>query len=226
MKIKIIVLVALLSSLMLAGCEIIPSTPSTPSGPSAESPGGIITGGETRESSGTVGGNTGSAGRSSSSDATTSSRGDADEDATTSDERSGALSKKLDDSLGEFDKTLSEEQQKTAAERDARVANRSATTSTQDSDAGIGRREGDLRSERTGQSGNGGGEKPSGDSQDRGVVVGSGSGAPDRSRPSGEDDDIVARRLRRAAEQETDPELKEKLWKEYTEYKRNVQGKG
>jgi hypothetical protein len=35
----------------------------------------------------------------------------------------------------------------------------------------------------------------------------------------------VARRLRRAAEQETDPELKEKLWKEYTVYKRNVQGK-
>jgi hypothetical protein len=31
--------------------------------------------------------------------------------------------------------------------------------------------------------------------------------------------------LRKAAEQETDPELKEKLWKEYTEYKKNAQGK-
>jgi hypothetical protein len=30
--------------------------------------------------------------------------------------------------------------------------------------------------------------------------------------------------LRRAAEQETDPELKEKLWKEYQDYKRNSKG--
>jgi hypothetical protein len=39
---------------------------------------------------------------------------------------------------------------------------------------------------------------------------------------SGEDDDIVARQLREAAEKETDPELKEKLWQEYEEYKRNT----
>ncbi len=41
-------------------------------------------------------------------------------------------------------------------------------------------------------------------------------------RPSydGHDDDIVARQLREAAEKETDPELKAKLWKEYEDYKR------
>ncbi len=33
------------------------------------------------------------------------------------------------------------------------------------------------------------------------------------------DDDIVARQLREAAEQETDPVLKEKLWKEYESYR-------
>jgi hypothetical protein len=43
------------------------------------------------------------------------------------------------------------------------------------------------------------------------------------SRYSKDDDDIVARQLREAAENETDPELKEKLWKEYEEYKRNTQ---
>jgi hypothetical protein len=43
--------------------------------------------------------------------------------------------------------------------------------------------------------------------------------------PDGNDDDIVARRLRKAAEQETDPELKEKLWKEYVGYKKNAEGK-
>ena len=36
------------------------------------------------------------------------------------------------------------------------------------------------------------------------------------------DDDIVARQLREAAEQESDPELKERLWKEYEQYKKNV----
>ena len=34
------------------------------------------------------------------------------------------------------------------------------------------------------------------------------------------DDDIVARQLREAAEKETDPELKKKLWQEYEAYKR------
>jgi hypothetical protein len=33
------------------------------------------------------------------------------------------------------------------------------------------------------------------------------------------DDDIVARQLREAAMQETDPELQEKLWEEYRRYK-------
>ena len=37
------------------------------------------------------------------------------------------------------------------------------------------------------------------------------------------DDDIVARQLREAAEKEKDPVLKEKLWKEYEEYKKDRQ---
>src|SRR5438309_739141 len=53
----------------------------------------------------------------------------------------------------------------------------------------------------------------------------SGNGAVANEMPDGSDDDIVARRLRKAAEQETDPELKDKLWKEYVEYKKNTQGK-
>lgn len=38
--------------------------------------------------------------------------------------------------------------------------------------------------------------------------------------PDAKDDDIIARQLREAAMQETDPELKEKLWAEYQRYKR------
>lgn len=37
--------------------------------------------------------------------------------------------------------------------------------------------------------------------------------------PTGDDDDIIARQLREAAEAETDPEIKEKLWAEYRKYK-------
>ncbi len=37
--------------------------------------------------------------------------------------------------------------------------------------------------------------------------------------PDAADDDIIARQLREAAMQETDPELKEKLWDEYRRYK-------
>lgn len=45
-------------------------------------------------------------------------------------------------------------------------------------------------------------------------------GKRDKQTGSTQDDDIVARQLREAAEKETDPELKKKLWKEYEDYKR------
>jgi hypothetical protein len=41
--------------------------------------------------------------------------------------------------------------------------------------------------------------------------------------PDGRDDDIVARQLREAATKETDPELREKLWQEYKQYKQSTQ---
>jgi hypothetical protein len=51
-----------------------------------------------------------------------------------------------------------------------------------------------------------------------------GQGSPREQAPryDNNDDDIVARQLREAAENEKDPELKEKLWKEYEEYKENT----
>jgi hypothetical protein len=48
-----------------------------------------------------------------------------------------------------------------------------------------------------------------------------GTGAPPGTYTPSPDDDIVARQLREAAEKETDPELKAKLWKEYEEYKKS-----
>src|SRR5262249_1210532 len=79
-------------------------------------------------------------------------------------------------------------------------------------------RPGDLKSDKD-RKGNGGGEgnAGAGGSKDKdGNGSAAGSAIPD-----GSDDDVVAPRLRKAAEAETDPELKEKLWKEYIEYKKN-----
>ena len=59
-------------------------------------------------------------------------------------------------------------------------------------------------------------------------TVGEASGEDDRGKSDSKrggydkDDDIVARQLREAAEKETDPKLKEKLWKEYEAYKKST----
>ena len=52
---------------------------------------------------------------------------------------------------------------------------------------------------------------------------GGGNGATAQKVSVGSDNDIVARRLRKAAEQEADPVVKAKLWKEYAQYQ---QGNG
>jgi len=56
---------------------------------------------------------------------------------------------------------------------------------------------------------------------DRSSRRGPTAAASEEHRSGYEDDDIVARQLREAAEQETDPELKKKLWKEYEQYKKS-----
>jgi hypothetical protein len=48
---------------------------------------------------------------------------------------------------------------------------------------------------------------------------GGGNGATAQKATAGSDNDIVARRLRKAAEQETNPALRAKLWKEYADYR-------
>ena len=155
------------------------------------------------------------------------------------------MDRQLDDSLGAFDAQLRKEQERVAKERDVRqdgaiatgdanaapepqgtgerADGESDTPSTEGPDqdargnAGGRRRNsergsthaGDLKSE---QSAHAGATSPDN----------AGNGATARNIPDGSDDDVVARRLRRAAEQETDPELKDKLWKEYVDYKNNA----
>jgi hypothetical protein len=146
----------------------------------------------------------------------------------------------LDDSLGAFDAQLKKEQQTVAQERDARQPTPGGGSSSTESPAADTAPSGD----RTDASGStaprqrGGDDRKSsqGDKRQRPGDLKSekstskpddnaGNGASAREIPDGSDDDVVARRLRKAAEEETDPELKDKLWKEYIEYKKNGQTK-
>jgi hypothetical protein len=139
--------------------------------------------------------------------------------AQTSDERRAALDKQLNDSLGAFDARLQKEQRQISEERDARQATvAAATASANDSDAPPGSKTNKRGESRTPHAGDLKSDKPTG-----ATGSASGNGAPAIVTPDGNDDDIVARRIRKAAEQETDPELKDKLWKEYVEYKKNSQ---
>jgi len=160
--------------------------------------------------------------------------------AQTPDERRGAIDRRLDETLGTFDKEIRKEQEKNAQERDSRNAanagSGSAQTESSDSKAdgdvagtagteGPGKgdrktRPGDLKSdkERGNSNGNGSGDGGAGNAGGKDQSTPGSAGNPI---PDGSDDDVVARRLRKAAEAETDPELKEKLWKEYIEYKKN-----
>jgi len=58
-----------------------------------------------------------------------------------------------------------------------------------------------------------------------GATGGSGNGAVGPKVAPGSDNEIVLRRLRKAAEQETDPSLRARLWKEYTDYKQGAAAK-
>ena len=84
---------------------------------------------------------------------------------------------------------------------------------------GLPKSEGD--SGETGQQGRRSGQSPK-DGTGKGQGQGRGKGKPDGAppgTPGGDDDDVIARQLREAAENETDPALRAKLWDEYRRYK-------
>jgi hypothetical protein len=151
----------------------------------------------------------------------------------TPEERRAAKEKELDTSLGDFDTTLRKEQARIAREREAR---RSATTASnsgsEEGSAGADEKDKGEKGEKSesGKSAEAGkardGDLKSSKQENSKAGGASGQGKGPSTAPpeagSGEDDDIVARQLREAAEKETDPELREKLWKEYIEYKKSA----
>lgn len=143
----------------------------------------------------------------------------------TIDEQIAVLDAELLGGLGDFDEMLLREQERVRAE--------TPTSDAADAANGGGASAGDGAA----QAGSAGGNEPSDSGADaqrqnggeasaaRGQGMGRGaSGKGGRQGmppgiPDGSDDDVVARQLREAAEKETSPALKEKLWEEYRKYK-------
>jgi len=145
-----------------------------------------------------------------------------------------ALDRQLNASLNEFDAKLLKEMDEIrdessekmrdlaqeAAEAAKRLREKGVDVNTSGSDSAEGSEEAATQGGETTQAeqGTAGSKSESTDTADQG---GQGSSREEQGRARTQDDDIVARQLREAAENETDPELKEKLWKEYDEYTKN-----
>jgi len=143
----------------------------------------------------------------------------------TGQEKTARMIEQLNGSLGEFDERLLREQDRVKSKRPAAGSAGGAA-----GDSAGGGTDSDETEE--GNAADDSGQKKQGDKQteqdrrpagsESGTVSKSSSGhksAAPKDIPDGRNDDVVARQLREAAEKETDPELKKKLWDEYRRYK-------
>jgi len=166
--------------------------------------------------------------------ATTQSADIATQTEQTPQEQIAALDRMLNAGLGEYDEKLLREQEriKAATPNDnSGTGSESGAGGQGDGSEGEGS-EGGPEGEGQDAGGSPGGKREgdqSGDQRGGGPEdssTGSAEDGSDRDQPSdipdGSDDDVVARQLREAAEKETDPELKAKLWEEYRRYKRGT----
>lgn len=137
-----------------------------------------------------------------------------------------AIDQAFGQSLGVFDERLAREQVAQQQQREAAEADRAAREAA---GAGAAGDEGDEG--RGGSlpppppSGGGFGDESDpadGDGRQGPASPGNRAGPTPPDVGDGRDDDIVARQLREAAQRETDPELRERLWDEYREYKRSL----
>ena len=142
----------------------------------------------------------------------------------TTGERTAQIDRELDSSLGVFDGRIRDEQATIAGQRGGRGGSGGGPG---DKDGGgAAGNGGDGKDGGADGNGNGGaagnGKQGGGGGVGGGAGGGSGPNTVPADIPDGSDDDIVARQLREAAQKETDPELREKLWQEYRDYKKNT----
>jgi hypothetical protein len=132
------------------------------------------------------------------------------------------LDQLLAESLGAFDEMLLKEQERVASRQPRQRESGGSGAAGSVGAGGEGRDEksGNMGAQNSGQRGAGRQHQgqsatstSTGNARQTGNVNRSGKNTLNT------DDDIVARQLREAAEKETDPELKERLWAEYRKYK-------
>jgi len=159
----------------------------------------------------------------------------------TAEEQVAALDEMLMAGLGEYDERLLKEQERIKADAPNDNSDSGGDGGGMGGEGGDGEGggDGDASSDTDGEAndqGNSGGaagnnsETGTTGGQPEGGAVDSSEGSGDAGNNSeqpedvgdGSDDDVVARQLREAAEKETDPELKAKLWEEYRRYKRGT----
>lgn len=161
----------------------------------------------------------------------------------TAEDKRAQIDRRFDETFAVFDERMRKEQETISQERAARGGGSGPAGGAAEGDE-----TGDGQSGE-GEDGEGmAGEGPGGDGSDPGESGGRGESAGERSGeqgggggvggggplggagpntvpadiPDGRDDDIVARQLREAAMKETDPELRERLWEEYRQYKQST----
>jgi len=162
----------------------------------------------------------------------------------TDEERKAGLDRKLDSTLREFDELVLREQKLVEESREAEEASSSGGGGGETGEGDSGSSAGNGQA---GRAGGAAGESTATPGSDSGGGL-PGAKRPGASRPSsaatpadgpmgratagrtppdvgdGHDDDIVARQLREAAQNEGNPKLREKLWDEYRAYKRGTDG--
>ena len=153
-------------------------------------------------------------------------------------DEAAALDQALDDSLSEFDEMLLKEMDEIQARSAKRIRELSEEAEAAgkrlgDQSEGESSSEEETGSEEQAKEASSEGERGEGMSDEKATarerrdgreISGEDetSGKQPEPKLNSDQDDIVARQLREAAEQETDPELKKKLWKEYEEYKKGL----
>jgi len=156
----------------------------------------------------------------------------------TSGEKVAELESDFNAALGEFDEMLLEEQETVAANPPKQRENNSSGNSPYDADKGLPTWQSSDKqsssdqsvktdSSQTGTSRDSSSQDSAKSANNSGAGIGKKAQSqlpPTAGRKdlSKDDDDIVARQLREAAEQETDPEIKAKLWDEYRKYKEGI----
>ena len=147
-------------------------------------------------------------------------------------EQIAALDAELLGGMGEFDEMLLREQERIRAATPMTDAGGGAGGGAGEGEGGGGGADGGAGGAAGGGTGDDGaasGAEGAGQG-DSSYGAGAGTGAQRQAGkrgapadiPDGSDDDVVARQLREAAEKETDPELKKKLWEEYRKYKQGL----